>query len=224
MINGDGTESDLDLRTIELVRSALEAPERGEDYGRQVWGRLQPQLVPARADRAPVSSLVHGRFAPWALAAAVLVLVAGAFLAGRATQKTPEAPLSAEARRRVLLVAVGDHLERSRMVLLEFVNAAPLEAAGSRERAWAEELVASNRLYRQTAAREGEPAVADVLDQLERVLLEIANSPAQASPELHEALRHRIEDEGVLFKIEIIGARAGQRADRPVSRPTGVRS
>jgi hypothetical protein len=110
------------------------------------------------------------------------------------------------------------------MVLLEFVNAAPREASGSRERAWAGELVASNRLYRQTAVREGEPGVADVLDQLERVLLEIANSPTQASPETHEALRRRIEEEGVLFKIEIIGARAGQRADRPAARPVGVRS
>lgn len=218
------TDEDLDLRTIDLVRSALEAPEPCEDYGRQVWNRLQPKLASQSADQPPAFSSGGARLAPWALAAAVLVLIAGAFFAGRATQKQAEAPFSAEARRRVLLVAVGDHLERSRMVLLEFVNGAPLEAAGSRERAWAEELVRSNRLYRQTAAREGEPGVADVLDQLERVLLEIANSPAQASPEFHEALRRRIEDEGVLFKIEVIGARSGFRADRPVSRPTGVRS
>jgi hypothetical protein len=219
------TDDDLDKRTIDLVRSALEVPERGEDYGRQVWDRLQPKLIRSRNDRRPpVFSVGGARFAPWALAAAVLVLVAGAFFAGRATQRPREAPLSAEARRRVLLVALGDHLERSRMVLLEFVNAAPLRAAGSRERAWAGELVASNRLYRQAAVREGEPGVADVLDQLERVLLEIANSPAQASPEVHEALRRRIEEEGVLFKIEIIGTRAGQRADRPAARPAGVRS
>lgn len=217
------TDDDRDKQAIDLVISVLQAPERSEDYGRQVWDRLQPKFAQSPGDRrSPVFGST--RLAPWALAAAVLVLVAGAFFAGRATQRRAEAPLSAEARRRVLLVAVGDHLERSRMVLLEFVNAAPLEAPGSRERAWAEQLVASNRLYRQTAAREGEPGVADVLDQLERVLLEIANSPAQASPEFHEALRRRIEEEGVLFKIEVIGARAGQRADRPAARPTGVRS
>lgn len=219
------TDDELDQRAIDLVRSALEVPERGEDYGQKVWERLVPELSrSADGRRFPVLSGGGSRLAPWALAASVLVLIAGAFFAGRATQRRAEAPLSAESRRRVLLAAVGDHLERSRMVLLEFVNAAPGEAAGSRERAWAEELVASNRLYRQTAVRDGEPGVADVLDQLERVLLEIAHSPAQPSPEFHEALRRRIEDEGVLFKIEIVGARAGQRADRPAARPLGVRS
>jgi hypothetical protein len=217
------TEDDLDKRVIDLVTSVIEAPHRGEGYGRQVWDRLQPKLAGSRTDRRP-PAFGGSRLAPWSLAAAVLVLVAGAFFAGRATQRPREAPLSADARRRVLNVALGDHLERSRMVLLEFVNAAPLEGAGSRERAWAGELVASNRLYRQTAAREGEPGVADVLDQLERVLLEIANSPAQVSPEFHEALRRRIEEEGVLFKIEVIGARAGQRADRPAAQAAGVRS
>ena len=217
------TEDDLDKRAIDLVRKVLEAPERGEGYGREVWDRLQPRLArrPGDGRSAPLAGL---RLAPWSLAAAVLVLVAGAFFAGRATQRPGEAPLSTDARRGILLVALGDHLERSRMVLLEYVNAAPLEAAGSRERARAAELVASNRLYRQAAAREGEPGVADVLDQLERVLLEIANSPAHVSPESHEALRRRIEEEGVLFKIEVIGARAGQRANRPAAKTAGVRS
>ena len=215
------TDDDLDKQAIDLVASALRAPERGEDYGRKVWDRLQPGLAAARVDRRPVG---RARFAPWALAAAVLVLVAGAFFAGRATQRQAEAPLSAEARRRVLLFAVGDHLERSRMVLLDFVNAAPLEVAGSRERARVGELVASNRLYRLTAVREGEPGIADVLDQLERVLLEIANGPARPTPEFQEALRRRIEEEGVLFKMQVIRARAGQRAERPAVRPPAVRS
>jgi hypothetical protein len=148
-----GNDDELDKRTIEFVRSALEAPSRGEDYGREVWNRLQPKLETHRGDRRPP---VFGgaRLAPWAWAAAVLILVAGAFFAGRATQRPQEAALSAEARRRVLLAAVGDHLERSRMVLLEFVNAAPVQAVGAWRRG--RELVASNRLYRRRR-RQGEP-------------------------------------------------------------------
>ena len=34
-----------------------------------------------------------------------------------------------------------------------------------------------SRLYRQAAVRAGEPGVASVLDELERVLIEVANSP-----------------------------------------------
>jgi hypothetical protein len=215
------TNDEIERRTIELVTSSLIVPERGEDYGGQVWARLGPRLA-QRPKGWPSLSFVALR--PWALAASVLVLVAGAFFVGRASRRSPEAPLTADSQHRILLVAVGDHLERSRMVLLEYVNASPQEAAGARERAWAEELVASNRLYRQTAARSGEPGVAEVLDQLERVLLEIANGPMPATPEARDALRRRIESEGVLFKIEIIGARSGQRADRPAPRPVGVRS
>ena len=214
------TDDQADRRTIELVTSSLLVPERGDDYGRQVWARLAPRL----AATPPARAFSFAAVRPWALAASVLVLVAGAFFLGRASSRSPEAPLTADARRRILLVAVGDHLERSRMVLLEFVNTPAAQAAGARERAWAEELVASNRLYRQTAAGAGEPGVAEVLDQLERVLLEIANSPAPATPEVREALRRRIESEGVLFKIEIIGAWAGERADFPARRPAGVRS
>jgi hypothetical protein len=216
------TDDELDRRTIDLVTSSFPVPERGEDYGRRVWTHLAPKLSEAPARRR---TALFAALRPFALAASVLLLVAGAFFVGRASSsRPPEGPLSADARRRILLVAVGDHLERSRMVLLEYVNATPQEAAGARERAWAEELVASNRLYRQTAARSGEPGVAEVLDQLERVLLEIANSPAPATPEAREALRRRIESEGVLFKIEIIGSRAGEQADLPAPRPAGVRS
>lgn len=214
------TDDDLDRRTIELVTSSMPVPERGEDYGRQVWARIAPKLAEASVHR--VFSFATLR--PWALAASVLVLVAGAFVVGRATSRPPEAPLTADARRRILLVAVGDHLERSRMVLLEYVNAGPEEAGGAHERAWAEELVASNRLYRQTASRSGEPGVAEILDQLERVLLEIANSPAPATPEAREALRRRIDSEGILFKIEIIGARAAEKSELPAPKSAGVRS
>jgi len=154
----------------------------------------------------------------------VAILVTGAFLLGRATSRPPEAPLTAEARKRILLVAVGDHLERSKIVLLEVVHAGPQDAVNPRSRALAEELVAGNRLYRQTALRSGEPGMADVLEQLERVLLEIANAPADTTPEARAALARRIESEGVLFKIEILGERAGQGAERPAARAATQRS
>lgn len=201
------TDDELDRRTIALVTSALPVPERGDDYGRQVWTRIAPKLTAAPTRR----TFSFAALRPFALAASVLVLVAGAFFVGRATSRRPDAPLTAEVRRRILLLAVGDHLERSRMVLLEYVNAGPAEG-DARERAWAQELVGSNRLYRQTAARAGETAVADVLDQLERVLLEISNSPSPLTSEARETLRRRIESEGVLFKIQIIGTQVEERA------------
>ena len=212
------TDDELDRRTIDLVTSALPVPERGQDYGREVWSRLSPALTASRSRRR-FASLARS---PWAAAAAVAILVTGAFFLGRATSRPPDAPVSVEARRRILLAAVGDHLERSRRALIEYVNAGPEGAP--RQRALAEDLVAASRLYRQTAARSGEPGVAEVLEEVERILLEIANGPEQPTPDARAALARRLDTEGVLFKIEIIGAHATERADVPAPRSAGLRS
>jgi hypothetical protein len=115
----------------------------------------------------------------------------------------------------VLLVAVGDHLERSSMVLVELANAGT-PAAGrldiSYEQKTAEDLLESNRLYRQTAATNGDVATATLLEELERVLLDIAHSPSEVSARQLEELRKQIEDRGILFKVKIFGSQVEQSA------------
>ena len=60
-------------------------------------------------------------------------------------------------RERILLVDLGEHLDRSQMVLVELVSADESDAVDiSGERARAEQLVAANRLYRQTADDTGD--------------------------------------------------------------------
>jgi hypothetical protein len=162
----------------------------------------------------------------WALATAALVIVA--FLTGRMVEyrARPSAPatdggayavdpaVAANVRERVLLVAVGDHLERSQMVLVELANAHTRGALDiSAERQSADELLASNRLYRQTAAQIGETSVADLLDNLERVLVEVANGPSQISMQELAAIQQRIEAQGILFKVKIISSDIRERGN-----------
>jgi hypothetical protein len=199
-------------RELEAVLSEVDlpVPERGEAYGAEVWRR-----VSARLQAAPErSSLWHTMLAPrrWAMAGAVAVLVIAAFVAGRfwpwhTGQGTPQAV--SQGRERILLVAVGDHLERSQMVLLELVNAMPQDSEVdiSEEQQRARSLIDSNRLYRQTAAGSGKPGVATVLDDLERVLLDIAHSPSRLSSQEFEELRRRVEAQGILFKVRVIDSR-----------------
>src|SRR6185312_10214197 len=114
----------------------------------------------------------------WAAIGAIAALVGIAFLAGRQSAPAPELaknPPPQVVRERVLMVALGDHLERSQVVLLEVAHASDA-ADVSLVRDEAEDLAGSNRLYRQTALQIGDRKTADVLDQLERVLLEIAHS------------------------------------------------
>jgi len=106
------------------------------------------------------------------------------------------------------------------MVLVELANAgAP--AAGrldiSYEQHSAEDLLESNRLYRQTAATNGDLATAALLEELERVLLEIAHSPSEMSARQLEELRKQIEDQGILFKVKIFGSRVEQSAQNSTS-------
>ena len=102
---------------------------------------------------------------------------------------------------------MGDHLERSQMVLTELANTSssgPLDI--SFEQARAADLLGENRLYRQTALGAGDALLAGVLDELERVLLEIAHAPSQISPAELDELRLRLQAEGLLFKLRVLGA------------------
>jgi len=79
------------------------------------------------------------------------------------------------------------------------------------EQSRAEELVTANRLYRQTATTLGDAAMASVLDDLERVLLEIARSPSEISSQELVALQRRIESKGILFKVRVVGSQVRER-------------
>jgi hypothetical protein len=141
-----------------------------------------------------------------------------AFLLGREFPSRPQ-PLSTAVRERVLLVAVGDHLERSQMVLLELVNAPAGEPMDlETQRAFAGELVSANRLYRQSALRAGEPALAAVLDELERVLVEVAAGPDALSPADLAELQRRIEARGLLFKVNVVQSHVREREREPLAR------
>ena len=184
----------------------LPVPDPGPEYGSRVWRRLAPKLETGPAARVVRPRAFFPRLALVGIAAALLVAV---FLAGRFWQQADKTadPISAGSRDRVLQLAVGDHLQRSQLVLLELVNSSPESPNSPREQERAEELVSTNRLYRQTAVQSGDRAVADVLEQLERVLVEIARSPVPLSGLEQESLRKRIEGQDLLFKVRVLGAR-----------------
>lgn len=191
-------------RVLNTVDS-FPVPERAADYEDRVWASIEGRV---RAKRR-----LAWRLRPWLAAAAMAVMVVSAFLAGRAwRQPAPVRVADGGVRERVLLVAVGDHLERSQTVLAELANAGtPTGKLDiSYERQAAEDLVESNRLYRQTASASGDVATESLLDELEPVLLEIAHSPTELSAGELKSLRSQIEDRGILFKVKVFGTRVAQ--------------
>lgn len=167
------------------------------------------------------------RLAPWLAAAATVTLVVGAYWLGRhnAATGTPEAPIVAQApsspslgtdaiHERVVLAALGEHLDRTERTLVELVNSQSGNRVDiSAEQTWARDLLDANRLYRRAAGGKS-PALSQVLEDIEPVLLELANSPSQLTSDEFEALRNRIEARSLVFKVRVTGAdiRARQRA------------
>jgi hypothetical protein len=208
----DCTECRAEYRALQQVLNTVDSapmPERAADYGEAVWRRIEGRLGARRRNWFQRSW--------WALAPAAAMLAVVAFFAGRMSKQPDPNIAGNQARERILLVAVGDHLERSQMVLAELSNAP--EGKGqvdiSDERARAEDLLDDNRLYRQTAHTTGDTGVASVLDDLERVLMEIAHSPAELSSDQWEQLRQEIRDRGLLFKVRVIGSQVRERERAP---------
>ena len=215
-----------ELDRIEAVLHALDnlpVPERGPEYGRAVWQQIAPRL-PEKAGRGWGAWFEPRR---WVAIGAMAAMVIAAFVAGRWSKPkdtgTPVASV-AQVRERVLVVAVGEHLGKSEMVLMELANAAP-ENSGqkqiniSAEQKRAEDLLDANRLYRETAKQDGDAALADVLDDLERVLLDVAHSPDELTPAKLESLQKRIEAHGILFKVRVVGKELQEKQKQTNSAP-----
>jgi hypothetical protein len=220
----------MSLREIE----SEPIPDRDDDYGARVWARLQPRLeeeVRRRRWWHPVAAAIT--WPRLAMGGAVAALLVAAFVAGRSSvspvpQPEPQqAAASSDAGpERVLLAAVGSHFDRSRVVLTEIAHRnGGAWSDISPEQATAADLVADSRLYRQAAVRNGDAAVAAVLEDLERVLVEIASSRSPASHDDLARWRDQIDTKGLLFKITVMGSRVRERQQETApSRPAAKTS
>jgi hypothetical protein len=210
--------------------NALAGPELPEHFERTVWARLEPNLHREGGGWRSWLVLTPARLA--AAAAVVVVLIGAAFMAGRLTPRTDtggstEAAATApdKFREGILLADLSDHLDRSQMVLVELATAddkGPVDISGERNRA--EQLVSANRLYRQTAVSTGDTAIADLLDELERVLVDVAASPEHVSSQDLDEVRRRIESKGLLFKVRVLSSEVHKRQRSMIQERAAQRS
>jgi hypothetical protein len=209
-------------RVMTMIDTAppVEAPL---GFERTAWARLEPALDANRS-----SWRTFFWFPQWALAGGMAALLLAAFAAGRfsgggAAIPSTGAMVAAVDSDRVLQSAVGDHLDRTQMMLVELANA-EIDGADvlTGEQARAGDLVAANRVILQSAIQSGDGQVVDILEDLERVLMEIANSPANATSNDLTDLQSRITREDLLFRLRVIASEMRQRnqTDREAGDPT----
>lgn len=191
-------ECRAEYRTLERILNVVDgysASERDPEYAAQLWRRIEKKLPLPYAGR-------WRRLGPrqWAASAALALFLMLAFYAGRLPVDPRRAGVAEAPEvfgRGVLRGAVSAHLDRSQLILVELANEG---ARASQEDV--HDLLEANRLYRTTAEQAGEQRLADVLDELERLLVEMQHM----TPEDAEELSHRIHDEGVLFKVRVLGS------------------
>jgi hypothetical protein len=206
----------------------IPVPEPPDDYESQVWQRLRPRLP----DKTRGSWLGWFRQSEWVAAVAVSLVVLIAFTIGRWFERnvefqssntaipaaSTEANLTA-ARERALLLAVGGHLERAQIMLIELANTSPSVATDiSAAQETARTLLPDNRLYRETANQLADMQTATLLDELERLLLDLSHRPSTVSMTDFDDIRDRIEAQGLLFKVRIAGSQLRTRQDNTVER------
>ncbi len=183
---------DFEARMTERVLAAVRSQGRG---------RLLP--FPGRFQRA-ARVLAAG-----AALAACLIL---AFSVGRHLGRVEEQTLTAaQTQERVLLTALGEHLGRSRVTLVELKNREVSMKDLKDLQLAADNLVTASRLFRAAAERAGEGQIAGVMEETERLLLRFAAAPdAEAKSEL-DGLRKRVDSRDLLFRLQVMEAQVEKR-------------
>ena len=195
-----------------LAVRAPEPPAQMPGYGKRVWQSIEAPLrpYPAKGKR---------RYFSWprlVLAGACLLGLAAAFLGGSLWQRSHMHPSEAanpvQAKERVVLFILDDHLDRSERLLVELNHAGGVRGAlDDSLQTEARQLLPDNRLYRQAVSSGGDPMMTAALDHLERVLLEVANSPDKLDGADIKRIEQEMNTDSLLFQIRVLRARTSQQ-------------
>jgi hypothetical protein len=196
-----------------------EPPVRSAQYGEQVWRSLANSL-PAYPKPKPAWQLLWTRLG---YAAVCALLIAAAFLAGRRWERRkPVAANGARVKQQVVVVVLGDYLDRSERLLVELKHADAANAElVSPLRDEAQTLLPANRRCRETALQIGDPALAMVLEHLDRVLAQLAGEPGGLSAPSLARLQTEMNTDGLLFQIRVLRAQMPDKDRDTIVQPQG---
>lgn len=217
---------------------AYRRPEPGEEY----WDRWQETLerrlasagIPAEPEGQPerhwcawAGSILRA----WKPAAAAAVLIGVCSLAwllsspsGRQDRRTAEIPPSPHAYASVTREAMR-YLDRSKLVLLGMRNFDPEGAVEfrpsfERESAISRQLILESAPLKEKLASSNHMRLYGLVNDLDVVLLEIANLERDYTPEEVELIRFSTERKNLLFKINMENMLSSTEDDTPSSTET----
>jgi len=211
-----------DLKTL----GTLEAPERDEGYAERMWRRVAISL-PASAELQRPDLQPARKWRPWLLtglsyALGCAVLVTAAFYVGtvwehqqhlkREAARDAQQKLAAPQKPRVVVVVLGDHLDRSERLLVELKHAdADNQELVKPLRDEARGLLAANHVFREDADKSGDEPLALALNKLDNLLTEITNEPGGLTAASLERIQQEMANEGLLFEVRVLRSKNPHR-------------
>lgn len=205
-----------------------EPPAHDAEYGQRVWERLEGRLIAYPARKRSWLGIIRaatGTAGWWRVlsyAAACGVLVACGFAGGRlwdgwqaqiaANKHSTSPPVNTantnQPPRRVVVVVLSDHLDRSERLLVELkhVDADSTEMV-SPLRDEAKSLLTANRICRKEVKEDDDPALGTALDHLDTLLAEMANEPGGLNKATIARLQDEMNKDGLLFEVRVLRSR-----------------
>lgn len=211
-------------QSYELMRRDLgdikpvAVPQRDAAYGTEVWRSIRASVPAYEKPRKGLRCYWHSLNWTFAAAGTACLLLVAAFFAGsqwehRNGTSVANVANGEQGRQRVVLLVLGDHLDRSERLLVELKHAEPSTEAPLQ--AEARDLLSANRLYRESVKQQ-DPALASALDHLERVLIEVSNEPAGLSQAKLDELQKEMNTDGLLFEVRVLRSRVREDANQKI--------
>jgi hypothetical protein len=223
-----GRELARDLPELQGMLLDEDVPQRGPEYGENIWHALQssittyPQTQAARRWNWPIwPSRWRLGLSLAGAAVALAAMILAAFYSGRRWEQRREPQVAStangQAGERVILYVISDHLDRSQRLLAE-LNDPDAAAADHGLQTTARKLLTENRLYRESsehpnsvakgARLESDTSLETILEDLEPVLVELSNQPEHLGRAEIIRLRRELNTSGVLFEIRVLRSKA----------------
>ncbi|HUH62384.1 MAG TPA: hypothetical protein VLZ50_05270 [Terracidiphilus sp.] len=233
---GECAQAYAELKNDLAEMRPIEAPARNAAYGERVWDAIADSLPVYEPPQRRWFGLGRGFgfglgwMRGLSFVAAGLLLIAGSFYAGQrwqqrrtatvAQNKLPEQPQ--RNARPIVVVVLGDHLDRSERLLVELkhvdANNADMMPPLRDE---ARSLLAANRICKADAEKVDDPALQTALDHLDRLLNELANQPDGLNAASISRLKDEMDADGLLFQVRVLQSRARNRNLRFADRSSG---
>lgn len=210
---------DREMRAVLTMVDETPLVDAPEGFGREMWARVEPHISASATGRRAWWAMPSR----WVLAGGVAAMMVVAFIAGRQWDSprrdhTPPALELRASSARLFQSEIEQHLEQSQRILVDLVNADDASFGPDAERLRAADLVAAGRVYRRSAEALGDVEMRDLLEDVERVLVDVANEPADGSSKDLTGVRTRIGEQDLLMRVRLAASELRERERR--ARPT----